>query len=388
MRNLFKRWLTGFERVYRADTEAERKAVYRLRYQVFVEELNKDLANADHHNREIRDPEDEQPNTTLFYTVSQGGFSGSLRVVMWQPRQLTRDISNTYALHLFPNIEKHPIAEVGRLVASSKSRGQLVLPALARAGYDFAVGEHGCHFAFSFCAPGLVRPYRRLGYRPYNAGMISTTDGLRVPLIMITSDRAYFEEVNSPLAPFVSLYFGPKRNRLAPLDLTPYRKILGESENRIEVKPDQVWQQIQMELNRDSGPSCSLMDNLSERELRKLAEQGVILQVQPYQRVTREDLHEREMFVILDGVFVVYSGEKRLAMLHKGDIFGEVALLLDSGKRLASIRALNRGKLLVLRRKFIEDMMERDPKIAAKLLFNISRILAQRFAGVAKLGDS
>ncbi|CAM2005453.1 cyclic nucleotide-binding domain-containing protein [Acanthopleuribacter pedis] len=384
MKNLFKRWLTGLEKVYQAKTEEEKEAVYRLRYRVFVDELNKEVINADHRTRQIRDPEDAFPNTTLLYTVSNGSLTGALRVTLWQPEAITRDLSNTYSLHLFPDIQNHTISEVSRLVASAQSRGQLVLPALARACYDFVAGENGCHFGFSFCAPGLVRPYRRLGYRPYNASMISTADGLRVPLIMITSDRAYFQEVNSPLSPFVSTYFGSGRNRIPPLDLSAYRKVLGESETHIKVKPEQVWQQIQSELSNGNQQAFSLMENLTEREVRKLAEQGMILQVQPYQTVTREDLHEREMFVILDGVFVVFSGDRRLAMLHKGDVFGEVALLLDNGRRMASIRALNRGKLLVLRRKFIEDMMDREPKIAAKLLFNISRIMAQRFVSMIK----
>ena len=49
-------WLTRLETVHKAETPAEREAVYRFRYQVYVEELQ-DSHEADHERRWLRQEE-------------------------------------------------------------------------------------------------------------------------------------------------------------------------------------------------------------------------------------------------------------------------------------------------------------------------------------------
>ncbi len=47
------------------------------------------------------------------------------------------------------------------------------------------------------------------------------------------------------------------------------------------------------------------------------------------------------MYVILDGAFEVEAGGgRRLALLEKGDLFGEVAFFTEAGERTASVRAV------------------------------------------------
>ncbi|MBM3466201.1 MAG: hypothetical protein FJX76_29290 [Armatimonadetes bacterium] len=59
---MFSEWLTGLAPVHRAESPAEREAIYRFRYDVYVAELGKAMPHADHERRTVRDPEDEQEN--------------------------------------------------------------------------------------------------------------------------------------------------------------------------------------------------------------------------------------------------------------------------------------------------------------------------------------
>jgi hypothetical protein len=62
-------WFTRFDEVHRCNSPEELEAIARFRYQVFVEELQKPVAYADHNKREIRDPiDDEHDVTANFYT--------------------------------------------------------------------------------------------------------------------------------------------------------------------------------------------------------------------------------------------------------------------------------------------------------------------------------
>lgn len=59
-------------------------------------------------------------------------------------------------------------------------RGKLVVPSLARACYEYLAGEFGARLAFGYCNAGLVRHYRKLGFRPYAAPLIRTPDCMGV----------------------------------------------------------------------------------------------------------------------------------------------------------------------------------------------------------------
>ncbi len=101
--------------------------------------------------------------------------------------------------------------------------------------------------------------------------------------------------------------------------------------------------------------------------------------------ITREEHVEKEMFITLEGVFEVIMGERRVAILEKGDIFGEVAFFRASGKRSATVKALTDGRLLVLRRKFLKEMAKRDPDTAFNILFNLGSMLSERFVAIRSL---
>ena len=59
---------------------------------------------------------------------------------------------------------------------------------------------------------------------------------------------------------------------------------------------------------------------------------------------------------------------------------------IDAISRLArSIsRALSDCKLLVLRQKFMEELVRNDPEAACQILLNVSRIMAERMGGMVR----
>ncbi|WP_313474755.1 Crp/Fnr family transcriptional regulator [Agrobacterium pusense] len=62
-----------------------------------------------------------------------------------------------------------------------------------------------------------------------------------------------------------------------------------------------------------------------------------------------------------------------LSDLRPGDVFGEIALL-DGGERSATVRALGSCTLVVLERRSLLDLLQRDPKLSIRLI----ELLCQR----------
>ncbi|MCK4684611.1 MAG: cyclic nucleotide-binding domain-containing protein, partial [Pirellulales bacterium] len=69
--------------------------------------------------------------------------------------------------------------------------------------------------------------------------------------------------------------------------------------------------------------------------------------------------------------------EYSLAIMSKGQIFGEVAFISKT-VRSADVNALTEMKVLVISKGFLMRAMRKQPEISAKVLLNLSLILAQR----------
>ncbi len=73
------------------------------------------------------------------------------------------------------------------------------------------------------------------------------------------------------------------------------------------------------------------------------------------------------LFVIVDGEAEVTIGGKRMAILRRGDFFGEIALI-DHGPRTATVTAELPSRLLVVNHRDFHALMEEFPAVAATVL--------------------
>ncbi|MEM9106026.1 MAG: hypothetical protein AAGC96_10260, partial [Pseudomonadota bacterium] len=181
-------WLSKLEPVRIARSDEEREAVFRFRYEVYCDEFGRELGTPDHARRRLHDPEDDDPCAQLLYTGSPSEVTGTLRLRHWQPGEVPDAVRRELSMDLFPELGRWCVGEAARLMVRRVSRGQLILASLARAAYETLSGDHGVHLTFCYCSPGLVHPYRKLGYRPFGGSLVRTPDGVMIPLVNVHSD--------------------------------------------------------------------------------------------------------------------------------------------------------------------------------------------------------
>jgi hypothetical protein len=345
-----------------------------------VEELDREIGGVDHKRRMVHDADDEKECTIHLYMGTADEIVGALRISIWEPGSIPEHYFHKYSLELFPGIDEMRVAEMGRFMISRSIRGRLVLLSMMQESYRIVAGGKEADLAFLCCRPGLVRYYRKFGARPYSGRLVDGPEGMEVPMVVALSDHRYFKEVGSPLAPLIRKYFGSGKR--APIDLSRFKHIFDNELLPVETDPDLVWERLQHDFIQEQGKAkaASFVDSLSKRTLKKLSDSGFIIDTPTGTLATREGHVEKEMYIILEGSFEVFSGERVFAILEKGDLFGEVAFFRESGKRSASVRALTDGRLLVLRRNLMEELTKNDPKTAYTILFNLGRILSERLA--------
>lgn len=367
--------LSRLEPVHEARTREEREAIYRFRYQVYVEELRHTVGGVDHERRRLCDEDDEAAYSIHLYTGSPDRVTGAVRMMHWEPGQVPEREFRMLSMDRVPDIRDLRVAELGRFMIHPTLRGRMLLPALARHGYEILVGRHRVDVMFLCCAPGLISAYAKLGFRTFGGALVPHADGMHVPMMGFPSDYERLARIGSPAAGVARKYYGPGRR--PPLDVARYEHLFEDAS--VVMDPEHIWQEMQQTLqDADAGPS--FLRQLPQPLVDELGRRGCLVDVAAGTLVTREEYVERELYVILSGSFEVQTGGCRLAVVGAGEVLGEVAFFRESGARSASVRALTPGRVLMVRRKVLRTMMQDEPALAAELLFHLARVLSERLA--------
>jgi predicted GNAT family N-acyltransferase len=359
-----------------ADLAREREAVFAFRYSVYVEELGRGVGTVDERRRWIRDSQDDEPATKLLFTTDEDGeLTGTARIWPWRPGAIPDDARRTYSLDGFTGMEQLGAAEVGRVMLLPRHRGGMGFQALIGAAYELAVSERGADMLFLTCLSGLIDSYRRTGFRTYAAPLVATVDGLTVPLLLAVSDCAHLARVASFLLPLAKARYGP--GKLAPIDLSRWGALFETASGPLQLDPTVIWDRVRLR-SQVGDPGALFLAAIGEATMRKLIDHGVLMNVEAGQVLTKQGLVQQELFVIIAGRYEVHDGMRRLRVVGPGEVVGEIGFFSTTRRRSATIRAAIGGQVLVVRRRWLDDVRHSDPAAAADVLFQLARTLADR----------
>ncbi|MDJ0837746.1 MAG: MMPL family transporter [Acidobacteriota bacterium] len=141
-----------------------------------------------------------------------------------------------------------------------------------------------------------------------------------------------------------------------------------------------LWDFIGLKLREETMRESLIFKGLSISEIKKVILLGSLRKVDRDQMVLREGEPGEEMYVILSGyvrIFLEKNRDQTIAVMEEGDVLGEMAML-GEGFRTASAEALYDLELLRIDAHALDRVTRREPRIAAKLYANISRVLIER----------
>jgi len=116
-------------------------------------------------------------------------------------------------------------------------------------------------------------------------------------------------------------------------------------------------------------------NGLAPEDIAKIFSQGKVVEHKPAEMLFDKGDSGDTVFVILNGRVKIRDGAKQIAILHTGDIFGEMALVSDK-PRSATAVTMTQSDFLVL--SFDDILHNIPPNVAAQLLVNIIITLAER----------
>jgi CRP-like cAMP-binding protein/predicted GNAT family N-acyltransferase len=350
--------------------DADRERLYRLRYDIFTKEQSKYVGIADHGRKMLMDGLD--PVAEHFAVSRQSEPVASLRILYGADKATPAMVRNL-SLDKFGHLEPDEVSFCGRLFVLPAYRGSTALFHLIQHCYR-ASRERGTRIDFIFCNPHLVRMYEQLGYRRYRPYFEDPNLGFQIPLVLIVGDTDHFKAVRSPLQ--MTARKLPSDAALAhwfKQTFPEYRSFVSP----LTVGAGRFMEIMSGKISGDVG----LMSGLDEAERNLLVAATTHLEVAAGTKLIRKGDLGKELYLILEGVAEVRAsredGDLLLATLGRGDVFGEMSLL-TTRPRSAEVIAQTGLEVIFFDDDTLNKLMKVQPALAAKLLHNLCRTLAER----------
>lgn len=356
------------------ETAAERDAVYRLRYDVYVEEMGRYQTVADHARRMLYEDVDEQ--SRISFARLDGEMVATARITWGGDAPIPQRMIDQYQLAPFlSEVPQTAIAVGERAMVRPHLRGTDILLRMMGNGMRFA-NEHRIQLVFGDCEPHLLNLYLGLGQRTYAKTNVNSAEaGYLIPIVLVIEDVEYFRQLNSPLLPYLHDFGADAR---VPACIERALADGSAVRSRLHETSASYWSEVHSALSELESQRISALDGFTEDEAARCLEKSTIIDCRAGDRVLKKGGVARNLFVVLDGTLEVRDDDGVHAVLGTGDVFGEMAFLLERPRTRDVYAASDTARILSLSEANLKQLTETDPAIAAHLLLNISKMLCLR----------
>ncbi|MGB1111272.1 MAG: N-acyl amino acid synthase FeeM domain-containing protein, partial [Gammaproteobacteria bacterium] len=251
-----------------ATEAAQRRAVFAFRYQVYVEQMGKQPAGADHENGLLTDSADD--DASILYLSHGANPIATLRL---NGGPFSDHLSRDYGLERFSRFADASLSASSRLMIAAEWRGSSVLGTLLREAYRMA-RTNGSRFDFCYCTPALVSFYEQLGYRRYKSGFEVPGLGYRVPLVLVSGDLEHLQRVRSPFLKLARAFGGDDEAA------DWFRREFPEAAdfaNRRVLGADEFWSVLGGKLGLSGSDSVPLFQGLDDEQVKRFSSAATLM---------------------------------------------------------------------------------------------------------------
>ncbi|MBI4177864.1 MMPL family transporter [bacterium] len=145
-----------------------------------------------------------------------------------------------------------------------------------------------------------------------------------------------------------------------------------------------IWEWWQIKFKSDVTRGIPLFLNLSESQIKKIVSLGRMMTIPENWPLMQEGSLGDEMFVILDGSVSILKSGRVVTRLGRGETVGEMGLISEH-PRSADVLVNEETTVFAFGYEALERMERRYPRLATRVLHNLSAILSRRLAATTEL---
>jgi len=231
--------------------------------------------------------------------------------------------------------------------------------------------RRGLLISLQSCEPGLYAAYLRLGFRPMGSVHQSSLGGFRIPMVLVHHDRDHIARLGTPLVKELAPY------EPLPTEGVQWYRTLEAREGRID--PGVAFYESDEDEDKTDGEPevhAWLTDGLSDKGRAELLRNAIEVDCADGDVVVAAGDGGRFLGFVLDGVVEVKTGPQVLRLLGEGELFGEIALVLDRPRTVDIVAAGDDTRVLLLSQTALSRLSNGADQ--AQVWRNLARVLARR----------
>jgi predicted GNAT family N-acyltransferase len=369
-----------------AATADERQAIYRFRYQVYIEEMQKQF-KADHQTKTLTDELDE--TATLLYMVqeTQGQADqiiATVRLNSLATCSLGEPLEQILAIPQFETaFSRAQMSFSSRLMVAPAWRNSMTVGAIVLEAYRL-LRQQQMQFVFLHAAPWLLPFYRNLGYRRYAHHFLDPDVGLQIPQVLVLEDLKHLQAVRSPL------YRVGRQLNSSPLAANWFRQICDQGNSQRDSQDnsqrngqvnswgDNALGQLHS-LAQSQASLSALFPGLNQDTMQQLLQSTTLYSISAGEPIVRIGDVANALYVILGGE-VSYSNSQTqtVSTLTAQQTFGETNLF-NQMPSLEQAVALTDATLLIVPYSALTKLVKTIPELMCRILLNASRSICDRY---------
>ncbi len=151
--------------------------------------------------------------------------------------------------------------------------------------------------------------------------------------------------------------------------------------NLFYITGERLRETIRDKVIGEGVPTPKMVRGLKDGEKKKLLKFSNVIRVPANQPLFLEGQLGNELYYVLSGSIAIMKkqekGQKRVAVMGEGDVFGELGLITKKG-RMASAVAVTDSDILAIEEQGLLKLQKKAPDIATKIFLNLFRITTAR----------
>lgn len=363
--NLRLLWELKTERykVYKAKTEEDIEACVAILEEVRRKELNRVVGDSVLQSAAFAEKELDFEMFICKNTKTKE-VAGCIRVTKASDIYATESGRKEYELDLFDIETLNRLNIFTRLAVKRNYRKSPAALVLMTTAFTDTLSNGGVGVLMS-CEPNLFNMYMRLGLRPLGEAHNSPKGGYRIPMICLP-DYAYMKSIKTPALALLKTEGWSKYDAINQW----YGALVQEKGGLL--KSSSTYRMT----DDDEGLHLPLSKGLSRKGLREFFSHAMVVSCKKGDLIVAAKDGGKYVGIVRSGCVIVQVDHKPIATLRKGEIFGEIAFILNQ-RRSADIIAGDSTTEVILLSASLLNKMKKE-KDRTTIWKNLAEILCER----------
>lgn len=350
-----------------ATTNDEKEAIYKFRYQVYIEEMGKPLDSADHVNGKIYDPTDDW--SVLIYAKINSIIIGTSRLTIAKATDFPVPLQKIFSMDTFENLYPHArLSLATKLAIKAEYRGSQVLYLISSKAYE-VWRELNVQYTFGGCNPYLIPLYEQLGFQRFAANFTDPGYGMLTPLVLIIEGISHFRAVRSPF------YRIARRWTNDPMPSTKFLDAFPSVQSFVNtqlISKEALWDIVTLMLGCSPLRGIPVLNGLNKEDAAALLHLGAIFPCAPGDQIYGRGEKSSEIYILLSGALLLERLDHVLT-IRPGDFFGSSAPSIPQQVR-ETVTAVKDANILVISWQALERFSHKHPAAATQVMKNLERL--------------